>query len=193
MLVLPHGERAAADEHFKAAARLGAQPPINRILGLAGALPATAAERRRDLHIAALKLDPSQLAARFDLANLLLVDRQFRAAAEQFVVLTQRAPNVASGITSPRPNTNSASMRKPRRPYSGPYSYSGPWIPSRSLTWWIACDASLDDKDNLIRIVHAPLETLGLVPCSTPMNSDLVNRVRLERRETKFSLRIACN
>lgn len=84
VLQLLAGEAAAAQQHFTAGERLGGQPPMHRLLGLADALPAAEAERKQRLLEAAVRLDGRQLDARLRLGQLALQQRRFPAAREQF-------------------------------------------------------------------------------------------------------------
>lgn len=98
VLSLVQGDDAAARPHREAARALGAGPPLDRILGLATALPEAALTRRAQLLRAALRLDPNHLLARFQLGEVLLAQRQFPRAAEHFRILEQKAPHVSHGI-----------------------------------------------------------------------------------------------
>lgn len=98
VLLFVRGERAAAQPHLQEAQRRGAEHPIGRMLGLAAAVPAEAADRRVALYSAVLQLDPNQLESRFDLANVLLGQRKFEAAAGHFAALVQARPDVVKGM-----------------------------------------------------------------------------------------------
>jgi tetratricopeptide (TPR) repeat protein len=92
------GDQAGAQKHFEAGMRLGGEHPIGRMLGLAGALPADAVERRSKLYAAVLQLEPDQIDARIGLGNLLLLRGQFEPAADHFAVVVQRAPDFVPGL-----------------------------------------------------------------------------------------------
>ena len=98
VLLLARGDQAAAAEHFKAGRELGGANPMGRILALAKEVPAADYARRQGLLGAALTLDPNNLEPRFQLANLLLEQRNYQAAAGHFQFLVNRAPHVSHGM-----------------------------------------------------------------------------------------------
>ncbi|MBP8300822.1 MAG: tetratricopeptide repeat protein [Planctomycetes bacterium] len=98
VLQLLRGERAAANEHFQAGAKLGGEHPIGRMLAMAGAVPADALARRLQLYQAVLQLDPNQPDARLGAATVLQAQRQFESAATHFAALLQRAPDYVPGL-----------------------------------------------------------------------------------------------
>jgi tetratricopeptide (TPR) repeat protein len=97
VLLLARGERALAQQHLQEGARMGGEQPVGRLLGLAAAVPAEAADRRMKLYAAALELDPNQLDARFNLANLMLAQGQPQGAVAHYAALVQARPDVVAG------------------------------------------------------------------------------------------------
>jgi len=100
VLLLLRGDQSGAQQHFEAGRRLSerGEHPIGRMLGLAGALPADAVDRRSKLYAAVLQLEPDQVDARIGLGNLLLLRGQFEPAADHFAVVVQRAPDFVPGL-----------------------------------------------------------------------------------------------
>lgn len=92
ILLLLRGDRAGADRHFAEGARLGGEPPIGRMLGLAQH-PSTPLDHKQKLWAAVLLLDANQPDARLSLARVLLQQRRFDGAANHFTVFLRRAPN----------------------------------------------------------------------------------------------------
>ncbi|HEX5052182.1 MAG TPA: tetratricopeptide repeat protein [Planctomycetota bacterium] len=98
VVLLVRGDLAAADAHFRAAALLGAQHPIGRMMALAAAMPAGAEMRREQLYAAVLQLDARQFDARIQLADLLLARGQFEPAAGHYATLLRGAPDFVPGL-----------------------------------------------------------------------------------------------
>jgi tetratricopeptide (TPR) repeat protein len=98
VLLFVRGDRAAAQPHLEAGLRLGGEPPLGRMLGLAAAVPADAADRRAALWSAALDMDPNQPDARFGLGGIRLAQRSFEVAAGHFAALLRTAPDFVPGM-----------------------------------------------------------------------------------------------
>ncbi len=98
ILLLLRGERARADEHFQAGARLGGEPPLHRLLALAQAIPPTAGDRRRAYLGAALALEPAHVGAHLELGGLLLQRRDYTTADRHFAAVLQVAPDVVDAL-----------------------------------------------------------------------------------------------
>jgi tetratricopeptide (TPR) repeat protein len=98
VILLVQGERERAQEHFDAGLKLGGEDPVNRMSGLAGALPPEAKDRQQKLYAAVLSLDPSNDFARYQVASHLLTQGRFEQAAREFGVLVKNSPNVTLGM-----------------------------------------------------------------------------------------------
>jgi Tfp pilus assembly protein PilF len=98
VLLLTRGDPAAAAPHLAAARRLGGEPPIGRLLGLAAAVPQDAVARRRALYQAALRLDANQPDALYNLGLLALAQRQFVEATTHLDAVVRLVPDFAAGL-----------------------------------------------------------------------------------------------
>ncbi|MBK9387871.1 MAG: tetratricopeptide repeat protein [Planctomycetes bacterium] len=98
VLLLTRNELASAQEHLRAGRALGGENPLGRLFGLAAAIPAENLERRCALFGAILQLDPKNLDARFQYAQLLLARSRCELAEAQFAVVVQHAPGFVPGL-----------------------------------------------------------------------------------------------
>lgn len=100
VLLLARGDEAAARPHLEAARRLGGEPPLHRLLGLAAAVPTDAVARRQALYQAALRIDPNQIDAHYNLGLLAMATQQFPDAATHLTRVAQLAPEFVPGLVA---------------------------------------------------------------------------------------------
>jgi len=92
VLLLLRGEAERARSYFERARALGAEEPVQRMLGMGAGVPPVARERRRDYYQGVLALEPTQPDALLQLGVVLIELGQFGEASTHLAEYCRQAP-----------------------------------------------------------------------------------------------------